>query len=179
MKKLSQWQKLLFETNYSILLKVAFRYVGTYEQAIEMTYQGFVKIFNEVAKLQVALNVKLSEGLSAWVKRIFIIALVDKINSEINLHMPRPIPGDIWQEPGTGTDAESERIYIELIKVLKGLPLTYRLVFNLHVIDGFSHAEIAKMLHITVENSKYNLMEARKIVLSKTKYYDKSADSLS
>jgi RNA polymerase sigma-70 factor (ECF subfamily) len=49
-----------------------------------------------------------------------------------------------------------------LIKILKGLPVTYRLVFNLHVIDGFSHAEIAKMLGIRVKDSKYNLLEAKK-----------------
>jgi RNA polymerase sigma-70 factor (ECF subfamily) len=162
MKKLSHWQKLLFQAHYDALLKVAFRYVSTYEQAIEMTYHGFVKIFNEVTRLKIGLDVQFKDELSAWIKRIFIISLVDKIKSELDLYNPRPIPGDIWQEPGAGAILESEIIYIELIKVLKGLPVTYRLVFNLHVIDGFSHAEIAKMLHITARNSKYELLEAKK-----------------
>ena len=162
MEKLSQWQILLFEAHYSTLLKVAFRYVSTYEQAVEMTYHGFIKIFNKVTRVKITQDVRFKGGLSALVKRIFIITLVDKIKSELNLHIPRPIPEDVWHEPGSQENLESEIIYIELIKVLKGLPVTYRLVFNLHVIDGFSHAEIAKMLRITVKDSKYNLLEAKK-----------------
>jgi RNA polymerase sigma factor (sigma-70 family) len=162
MEKLRQWQKQLFETHYGTLLKVAFRYVGTYEQAVEMTYHGFIRLFNEVTRLKIGQDVKFKDGFSAWIKRIFIIMLIDKIKTEINLHIPRPIPEDIWQESGNQVNSESEMIYIEVIKILKGLPATYRLVFNLHVIDGFSHAEIAKMLHITVKDSKYNLLEAKK-----------------
>ena len=162
MEKLSQWQKLLFEAHFGTLLKIAFRYAGTYEQAIEMTYYGFVRIFNEATRLKIGQDVKFKAGLSAWVKRIFVIALVDKIKSELTLHIPRPIPEDIWHEPGTRANLKSETVYIELIKVLKGLPVTYRLVFNLYVIDGFSHAEIAKMLRMTVKDSKSNLLEAKK-----------------
>ena len=162
MEKLRQWHESLFETHYGILLKVAFRYVSTYEQAVEMTYHGFSKIFNEVTRLKIGQDVQSKDGFSAWVKRIFIIMLVDKIKSEINLHIPRPIPEDIWQESFNQANLESESIYIEVIKILKGLPVTHRLVFNLHVIDGFSHAEIAKMLGMTVKDSKYNLLEAKK-----------------
>jgi RNA polymerase sigma factor (sigma-70 family) len=162
MEKLSQWRKSFFEAHYGTLLKVAFRYVSTYEQAVEMTYQGFIRIFNEVTRLKICGEMKFDGRLSAWVKRIFILTLVDKIKAELNLHSPRPIPGDIWQEPGGEANLASVIIYIELIKILKGLPVTYRLVFNLHVIDGFSHAEIAEMLGITVNESTYNLLEAKK-----------------
>jgi RNA polymerase sigma factor (sigma-70 family) len=161
MEKLSQWQKSFFEAQYGALLKVAFRYVSTYEQAVEMTYHGFIRIFEEVTRLKISQDMKSKAGLSAWVKRIFIITLVGKIKSELRLHAPRPIPGDIWQEPGGEANLGGVIAYIELIKILKGLPMAHRLVFNLHVIDGFSHAEIAKMLAITVKESKYNLLEAR------------------
>ena len=162
MEKLSQWQHLLFKTHYGTLLKVAFRYVSTYEQAVEMTYRGFSKIFNEITRLKIGRDVIFEDRLSAWVKRIFIIMMVDNINSEPDLHIPRPIPRDIWHEPGKQANLESEMMDIEVIKVLKGLPVTHRLIFNLHVIDGFSHAEIAKMLGITGKDSKSNLLEARK-----------------
>ena len=162
MERYSQWQKLLFDAQYDILLKVAFRYVSTYEQAVEITYHGFIKIFNEVTRLKISQDVRFNDRLSAWIKRIFIIMLVDKIKSEPDLHSPRPIPENIWHEPGNQVNLEREYIYIELIKLLKGLPVTHRLVFNLHVIDGFSHAEIGKMLLITVKDSKSNLLEAKK-----------------
>jgi RNA polymerase sigma factor (sigma-70 family) len=162
MEKLSQWQKLFFEAHYGTLLKVAFRYVSTYEQAVEMTYHGFIRIFNELTRLEISQDMKFKAGLSAWVKRIFIITLVGKIKSELNVHTPRPIPGEIWQEPGGQANLGSVIVYIELIKILKGLPVRHRLVINLHVIDGFSHAEIANMLGITVKESKNFLLEAKK-----------------
>ena len=161
-KPLHQGIKKLFEDYYGTLIKVAFRYAGTYEQAVEMTHHGFIRIFNEVTKLKISQNTKFKDALFAWAKRIFIITLVDKIKSELNLHIPRPIPEDLWQQSGKLENLESEMIYVELIKILKGLPVRSRLVFNLYVIDGFSHAEIAKMLGITVKDSKYNLLEAKK-----------------
>ncbi len=161
-KPLHQRRKELFEDYYDILLKVAFRYVGTYEQAVEMTHDGFIKIFNEAKRLKVNLDAKFKGTLSAWLKRVFIITLVDAIKSEPNLHIPRPIPADPWHQTGNLENLESEIIYIELIKILKGLPVRPRLVFNLHIMDGFSHAEIAQMLGITVKDSKCNLLKARK-----------------
>jgi RNA polymerase sigma factor (sigma-70 family) len=161
MEKLRQWQKAFFEAHYDILLKVAFRYVSTYEQAVEMTYRGFIQLFNEAARLKIGQDVKFEDGLSARVRRIFIILLVDKIKSAPNFHIPRPIPEDIWQASGNQEDLESEIIYREAIKILKELPVIHRLVFNLHVLDGFSHDEIAKMLGITVIDSKNDLLEAK------------------
>jgi RNA polymerase sigma factor (sigma-70 family) len=164
-KTLHLREKKLFEDYYGLLLKVAFRYAGTYEQAVEMTHYGFIKIFHEAARVKIGPDVQFKGAFSAWVKRIFIRTLVDKITSELNLHTPRPIPEDLWKQSGMRPNLESEAIYIELIKILKGLPVTYRLVFNLHVIDGFSHAEIAKMLGIRVKDSKYNLLEAKNIAI--------------
>ena len=161
-KPLHQCQKALFEDYYSTLIKVAFRYAGTYEQAVEMTHYGFIKIFNEAKRLKINLDAKFKDTSSAWLKRTFIIRLVDTIKSEPDLHIPRPISGDLWHQSGNLENSESEIIYIELIKILKGLPVRARLVFNLHIIDGFSHAEIAKMLGITVKESKYNLFVAKK-----------------
>jgi RNA polymerase sigma-70 factor (ECF subfamily) len=161
-KTLHPREKKLFENYYGLLLKVAFRYAGTYEQAVEMTHHGFIKIFHEAARVKISPDARLKGAFSAWVKRIFIHTLVDKIKPELNLHILHPIPADVWQKSGNQPNSEGELIYIELIKILKGLPVTYRLVFNLYVIDGFSHAEIAKLLGITVKDSKYNLLEAKK-----------------
>ena len=156
----STYQKLLYEEHYSYLMKVAFRYVSTYEQALELTQNGFIKIFHEFIGLRFDQSALTKEILLGWLKRTFIITLVDHIKSAFDLYKPWPIPGDIWKqydEPFT----DEEMTHIELIKLLKGLPALYRMVFNLHVIDGFTHGEIAGMLGFTVEGSKQNLMRAR------------------
>src|SRR3546814_12022946 len=59
--------------------------------------------------------------------------------------------------------------YQEVVGLLQKLPPAYRTVFNLHVIEGYSHEEIANMLHIAIGTSKSNLVKAKeqlKIVLN-------------
>ena len=58
-----------------------------------------------------------------------------------------------------------------LLRIIQELPDRYRLVFNLYVIDGFSHAEIGEMLTITVGTSKSNLARARMILKEKIEQY--------
>jgi RNA polymerase sigma factor (sigma-70 family) len=153
------YQKLLFEEHYAILMRVAFRYVSTYEQALEATHNGFLRIFRECIRLRSNLKVKRKGGLSAWMKRVFIITLVDHIKTEPELHIPQPIPDDRWL-PHDILPSDTERMHIELIKILKELPVSSRLVFNLHIIDGFSHREIAGMLAISVKDSKRHIRSA-------------------
>jgi len=154
------FQKLLFEEYYVILMKVAFRYVSTYEQALEATHSGFLRIFRECVKFRNNLKVKGKDTLSVWIRRVFIITLVDHIRAEPELHIPRSIPDDRWLS-NDNLPSDTEKIHIELIKILKEIPVSPRLVFNLHVIDGFSHREIARMLDITVKDSKRKLINAR------------------
>jgi RNA polymerase sigma factor (sigma-70 family) len=152
---------LLFETYYGILIKIAFRYVGSYEQAVEVTHNGFLKIFHELMRLRINQNEKFIHALSGLIKRIFIINTVERIKSEPELHYSKPIPEELWKQQDTVlSDAELE--HVELIKILKGLPISYRLVFNLNVIDGFSHSQIAQMLDISIKDSKYKLINARR-----------------
>ena len=156
----SRYQKLLYEEYHSILMKVAFRYVSTYEQALELTQNGFLKIFHEFIGFKFDQSVLSRETLFTWIKKTFIVTLVDHIKSAFDLYKPRPIPEDIWkQHDGPFTD--EERMHIELIKILKSLPIMYRLVFNLHIMDGFTHGEIGGMLGITVKGSKQYLIKAR------------------
>jgi RNA polymerase sigma factor (sigma-70 family) len=153
-------QKLLFEAYYDILIKIAFRYVGTYEQAVEVTHYGFLKIFHDLMRRGINQNEKFIDALSGLIKRIFIISTVERIKSEPELHYSKPIPEELWKQQDS-VPSEADFKYIELIKILKGLPISHRLVFNLYVIDGFSHSEIAKMLDISMEDSKYKLINAR------------------
>ena len=159
----STYQKILYEKYYSILMKVAFRYVSTYEQTLESTQNGFLKIFHELIRSGFDHYEISKETVLAWIKKTFIKTIVDHMKSALDLYKPRPIPRDIWKEyDGPFTDSEMKQI--KLIKILKGLPTIYRLVFNMYVMDGFTHCEIAGLLGISVENSKQNLIRAREFL---------------
>jgi RNA polymerase sigma-70 factor (ECF subfamily) len=141
-------------------MKVAFRYVSTYEQALEATHNGFLRIFRECIRSRNNQKVESKGSLPVWIKKTFVVTLVEHIRTEPGLYIPRPVPDDLWL-PHDKIPSDMEKMHIELIKVLKELPVSSRLVFNMHVIDGFSHREIARMLDITVKDSKRYITSAR------------------
>jgi RNA polymerase sigma-70 factor (ECF subfamily) len=67
----------------------------------------------------------------------------------------------VWGLPADGQGADQIAMYNDLVLMIKQLPAPYRLVFNLFVIDGFSHAELAEMINIPVSTSRSNLLRAR------------------
>lgn len=71
------------------------------------------------------------------------------------------LPDSVWEEADKNTAADNIVLYKELITEIKKLPPSYRVVFNMYVIDGFSHQEIAGRLGISVGTSKSSLFKAR------------------
>jgi RNA polymerase sigma-70 factor (ECF subfamily) len=71
------------------------------------------------------------------------------------------LPDHIWELQDSGESADQKMFYKELICEVKKLPPSYRVAFNMYVIDGFSHQEIAEKLGISVGTSKSNLAKAR------------------
>jgi RNA polymerase sigma factor (sigma-70 family) len=153
--------RLLYEEYYGKLLKVAFRYVGTYEQAQEVTHNGFLTLFRELSRLGNDQSAILNAGLSVWISRTFIISVVEQMKSKPTLQISGLIPEHLWKK-NDQVYSGAEIMSIELIKILKGLAAHHRIIFNLYVIDGFSHEEIAKIMGITVRHSEYSLIKARR-----------------
>jgi RNA polymerase sigma-70 factor (ECF subfamily) len=92
---------------------------------------------------------------------VVINAAIDYMRREMNNHRSSPIPEHVWEHKDEGQSSDNSLLYKELMIMVKGLPPAYRMVFNLHVIEGYSHPEIAKMLGITTGTSKSNLSKAR------------------
>lgn len=64
-----------------------------------------------------------------------------------------------------------------LLNLIQKLPNRYRLIFNLYVLDNYSHKDIAKMLHISEGTSKSNLSRARKILKKQIENYSNSKEN--
>ena len=99
--------------------------------------------------------------LMAWMKRIMVNTAIDELRKtqllpEIGNHAE---PSENWAD--NQTKADSGILYKELIEEIKKLPPVYRAVLNMYVIDGFTHAEIAAQLGISIGTSKSNLFKAR------------------
>ena len=77
------------------------------------------------------------------------------------------IPDEVWQITDKNNNADQLLLYNELIAVIKELPPTYRVVFNLYIVDGYTHSEIADILNTTIGTSKSSLSRAR-VLLQKS-----------
>lgn len=157
----SRSQKLFYERYLKFALKISFRYVHSFENAADAANDAFVKIFRNIHKFEIRDADKLEAMLMGWVKRIVVNASIDYMSKENLTPQNIALPDGVWNKPGTEQSGENNISYKELMLLVRKLSPGYRAVFNLYVIDGCSHAEIAAMLGISVGTSKSNLSKAK------------------
>jgi len=157
----SHAQKLFYERYLNFALKISFRYVHSFENAKNAANDAFVKIFCHIHKFEIRDMEKLETMLLGWIKKIVINTSIDYMSKENRNPQLCELPATIWDKPGSVESGENKLLYQELLLLVRKLSPGYRAVFNLYVIDGFSHAEIADILGISIGTSKSNLAKAR------------------
>jgi RNA polymerase sigma-70 factor (ECF subfamily) len=160
-------QKTIYEHYRGFALKLVFRYIYQYDDAVHAVNDGFVKLFKNMDKFELGADADNEKIFMAWLKRIMINVAIDRLRSTKNNPETGEIPAHVWGLPAGGQDAEGAMQYNELVLMIKQLPAAYRLVFNLYVIDGYNHNEIADMLQIPVSTSRSNLLRARTLLQEK------------
>lgn len=146
-------QKQLYEENYSLLMGVCLRYSSNQDDALDILHEGFIKILNNIQKYQPGTS------LIAWMRRIVVNTAIDYYRMQ-----SRRRTDDLetaYSVQSAEPDALSKLTVQEIIKCIQQLSPAYRSVFNLYVVEGFSHKEIAEALEITESTSRSNLVKAR------------------
>lgn len=156
---------LLYEYCYGILMPVCFRYNKNEEDARASLNNGFLKILKGLQKIEGDIN------FNAWSKRIMVNSLIDEYrkNKKYNTQISR---SDDEREldyysVGDTNEAESNLGYENIMMLVKELPTSTGTVFNLYVVDGYSHREIAEQLNMSEGTSKWHLSTARKMLREK------------
>jgi RNA polymerase sigma factor (sigma-70 family) len=157
----SRSQRTLYNKYLGYALKISFRYVGSYENAANAANDAFIKIFKGFEKFEVRDTKNIEAMLMGWIRKIVVNVSIDYMRRESLISERTTLKKDVWFQSDTSNDGDSQLMYKELIALIKKLSPGYRVVFNLHVIDGYSHQEIADMLGISVGTSKSNLAKAR------------------
>ena len=154
-------QKELYETFYGYGLKIVFRYIYHYDRARDVVNDGFVKVFKNFNRFQCANPNELEKILMGWMRRILVNTAIDELRK--NQLMPEigDLPEYVWERVDSSEKADKIILYKELISHVRKLPPSYRMVFNLYVIDGYSHQEIADQLGVSIGTCKSNLSKAR------------------
>jgi RNA polymerase sigma factor (sigma-70 family) len=160
---------MLYEKYYGYALKVVFRYIYRYENATDVTNDGFVKFFKHIERFDAGPAADSEKILMGYLKRIMINTAIDELRKNKMSPEIGGIPENVWEVPDNSEDAQQKLLYKELIKMIKELAPKYRSVFNLYVIDGFNHLEIADMLSIPVGTSKSCLARARALLQNSIK----------
>lgn len=132
---------------------VCLRYSRTREEAIEILNDGFIKIFTKLDKYSKGLSFK------GWLRKVMINSAIDYFRrNEKHYHS---LDISHVQYEGAHENVLDKLSEEEIIKAIQLLPPSYRMVFNLHVIEGYKHEEIANQLNISVGTTKSNLAIAR------------------
>lgn len=143
------------------MMGVCLWYAKNKEEAEEILQDGFMRVFTYIHTYS-------GEGsLEGWIKRIMInAALLRHRNKGNNLWVRTEFKAEL-HDPVEAASFFSSYDEKELLKLVQSLPPAYRMVFNLYVLEGFKHKEIAAMLGISEGTSKSNLADARNILQKK------------
>ncbi len=146
-------QKVLYETYYGQLMSVCQRYAGSEDEAMDLLHESFIKIFKKIGKYESG------TALLAWMRRITVNTAIDQYRRNA-----RRRTEDIDQAYSLSSDAPDVFAQFgarEILAAVQKLPPTYRTIFNLYVVEGYSHREIGERLTITESTSRSNLVKAR------------------
>lgn len=156
-------QKQLYMDHYSSMMGVCLRYAGDQDEALDILHEGFIKVFRNIGKYNAGTS------LSAWIRRIMINTSIDYYRKK-----SRRRTEDLdqaYSAKSLGPDAISQCTEKEILEAIQKLSPAYRTVFNMYVLEGYSHREIADRLNISESTSRSNLVKARlklKVLIQRT-----------
>lgn len=154
-------QKLLYNKYYGYCLKIVFRYVYRYDKAVDIVNDGYVKVFRHFDKFSNSDAEHAERMLMGWIRTIMVNTAIDHLRKH---EFVPEIGGNfdaVWAAETSSMTSDQSCLYKELVGEIRKLPPGYRAVFNMFVIDGFTHHEIATRLGISEGTSKSNLSKAR------------------
>ncbi|NMM47955.1 RNA polymerase sigma factor [Flammeovirgaceae bacterium KN852] len=135
-------------------LSICLRYVNNRDEAIEVLNDSFLKVFQNLDSFDT------TKPFKPWFRRIVVNTAINHIQkySKYANHQDLDEALDI----GNKEEIVSGINYQEMLSLVRELPPAYRTVFNLYVIEGYKHADIAEILEISEGTSKSNLFKAKK-----------------
>ena len=139
------------------MVRICLRYTRNESDAVEVLNNGFLKVFKNIDKYQPA-----QASLYTWIRTIIINSCLDFIKSRQRLEIHKEL--DETMEVHIDPEAIKKINSEALLQMVRQLPPATMAVFNLYVVEGYKHKEIAEVLNVTEGTSKWHLSEARKLL---------------
>ena len=144
----------IYEIHSGTMYSICLRYMNNEDEAKDALQEGFIKVFKNISKF------KFTGSFEGWMKRIFVNSSIElirkrKMHLDVSELNSNELPLTAKIETGS-MDAE------KMMTLVQQLPEGYRTVFNMFIVDGYSHKEISDYLEISESTSKTQLFKARK-----------------
>jgi len=157
-------QRELYKYFYGYGMSISQRYATDRDEAAEILNEAFMNIFKSLGKFD------LNRPFKPWFRKVLINACINSLKKKKNFFL---------EEFEQAVDAQADEqilsgiSYDEILDMIRQLSPAYQAVFNLYVMEGYKHEEIADILGISVGASKSNLSKARKNLQEILKQYFK------
>ena len=150
-------QEQLYRNFYRVMMLLCLRYTKNEKDAMEVLNTGFYKVYKNIDRYNPSVA-----SLYTWIRTIIINSCLDFIKvkdkqlvpEELNQAIAVDLPPDVFIKMSAK----------EILQLVRQLPTATQAVFNLFVIEGYSHKEISELMSISEGTSKWYLSEARKIL---------------
>lgn len=161
-------QKEIYQLFSGKLYSICLKYSKNKQEAQDNFQDGFITIFNKIGQFN------FEGSFEGWMKRVMVNTVLLKYRNKTVLNIvTEEIPDEVI------VDIDEEEISLEyLLNLIQELPDRYRMVFNLYVLDGYSHKEISDMMQIAEGTSKSNLARARAILKQKIEVHQSGQQSI-
>ncbi len=146
-------QRELWDRYSKKLMSLCLRYCNSQEEAEDALMEAYVKIYDNLK------NFRFQSSLETWMRRVSVNLCINKIRAR--KHIWTSISDDEYRI-GYKDDAFDNLQVQHIMKMVEGLPVGYRTVFNLYAIEGYSHKDISEMLGIDEGTSRSQFAKARK-----------------
>ncbi|MBI2282002.1 MAG: RNA polymerase sigma factor [Bacteroidetes bacterium] len=150
-------QKELYKLYYSKMMNVCFRYAKNADDAQDLLQDGFVKVFSHLKSYD------FKGSFEGWIRKIMVNTAIDFYRKNKGIYFIEDEDNFILE---TTRVESADSIYgkfgvDEIMNAIQQLSPVYKAVFNMYVIDGYQHKEIAEQLNISEGTSKSNLSKAK------------------
>lgn len=151
-------QERLYKLFYTRMMALVRRYIDDEMQAEEVLNNGYLRAFQKIGQYN------FQGSFEGWLRRVVFHAVSDYVrsNAKYSNHVVL-----VEKEEYIHKDYAERLYYNELLEMVQSLPIATRAVFNMYVLDGYTHKDIGKALGISEGTSKWHLSEGRKILKEK------------
>jgi len=152
-----EWaMQAIYEEYYSQMMNTVMGYARSESQARDWVHDGFIKVYRNIHRF------KHGHSLYSWIKRIMINTCIDQLRKE-KIRRTEDVDS-AYDISSSSADAISQINEKDLLQIIQQLPPTYKMVVNLYLVQGYSHAEVSDILGCSESTSRSNLVKARKAI---------------